>query len=320
MSLPSEIVPSTQDFAVQQIQHTEEAGAYAAAKRQEAEIQSAMVIAKKFPRDELQAEQKINNSFGRIAMAEQAEYVYPRGGSQVRGPSVYAAREMARCWGNLRTGIDVVSETEEKVHIKGWAFDLETNYYIAVEDEFRKRVQRKRNGQTQWVSPDERDLRELINKRGSLLIRNAILQVIPRHITEAAVMQSRATLHKKASGQLKDSPEDVARKLVKAFGELGVTKEQLEKYLGRDVVQMEAEQYVDLQGVYKSLKDGNSRKSDHFPVGEEAKEKADDALSKLAKKEKVDKKTGEIKTDVEGQGQMFESLKSNGVSAYEAEQ
>lgn len=279
------------ELAASQLQVIEEAGAIAAAKRQEAEIQSAMVIAKKFPRDEIGAETNIVKSFARPRMAELAEYVYPRGNTKVRGPSVNAAREIARIWGNLRYGVDVVSETEDKVHIRGWAFDLQSNTYIAGEDKFSKLVQRKSKredgskGETRWVKADERDLRELTNKRGAILERNAILKLIPRHVVDTAVDEGRKTLVLKAKGQLKDSPEDIARKLVKAFAELSVTKEQLEEYLGREVTQIDAEQYVDLQGIYRSIKDGNSKREEYFNIG--LSKKTDELNEKLkGKKEK----------------------------------
>lgn len=275
------------DLAASQIAVIEEAGAIAGAKRQEAEIQSAMVIAKRFPRDEEACEVKIMRCFQRVGMAESAEYVYPRGGAKVRGPSVYSAREMARCWGNLRYGVDVVSETEQKVHIKGWCFDLESNTYVTAEDKFSKLVQRKRNGQTQWVSADERDLRELINKRGAMLVRNSILQIIPRHITDAAMYEANATLKKKAAGQLKDSPEDIARKLIKAFADISVTKDQLVEYLGREVSQIDAEQYVDLQGIYKSIKDGNSKREEYFDLS--VNKKVDEINEKLKASPKKEK-------------------------------
>ncbi len=50
---------------------------------------------------------------------------------------------------------------------------------MEIDDTFRKKIQRKRDGQTVWVTPDERDLRELTNKRGAILERNCLLKLQP---------------------------------------------------------------------------------------------------------------------------------------------
>src|SRR5690606_6079028 len=68
-------------------------GALSAATREEAEIKAAIVVAKRFPRDEAAAFTRIIKSCGRPIFAERAAYRYPRGGQQIEGPSVNLARE-----------------------------------------------------------------------------------------------------------------------------------------------------------------------------------------------------------------------------------
>lgn len=48
--------------------------------RQAQEVQAAMVIAKKFPRDEFEAAERIKRACQRRSLAGQAVYAYPRGG------------------------------------------------------------------------------------------------------------------------------------------------------------------------------------------------------------------------------------------------
>src|SRR5690606_35974269 len=112
---------------------------------------------------------------------------------------------------------------DEQVHIRGYALDLETNTYAEAEDRFAKLIQRKRNGRTQWVEPDERDLRELVNRRGAICVRNAILQVLPADVIEDALRQSEETLRKAAAGELKQDRAGAIRRLALAFDELGVS-------------------------------------------------------------------------------------------------
>ena len=74
--------------------------------RQAQEVQAAMVIAKKFPRDEAKAFDKIMRSCQRKGLAEQAEYTYPRGGQKVMGPSIRLAESIAQNWGKCRLWSD----------------------------------------------------------------------------------------------------------------------------------------------------------------------------------------------------------------------
>lgn len=79
--------------------------------RQAQEVQAAMVVAKRFPRDEIEANNRILNACKRKSLAERAIYEYPRGGENVTGPSIRLAEVMAQNWGNLDFGI---TELEQK--------------------------------------------------------------------------------------------------------------------------------------------------------------------------------------------------------------
>ena len=52
------------------------------------EVQASFVMAKQFPRDEVFAERRIVEACKRMSLAKQAEYAYPRGGTQITGPSI----------------------------------------------------------------------------------------------------------------------------------------------------------------------------------------------------------------------------------------
>jgi hypothetical protein len=245
----------------------QDAGALAIVQREKTEIESAIVVAKRFPRDEAGAYTRIMRSCDRPGFAEGARYAFPRGGASVTGPSVQLARELARCWGNVRYGLRIVDVTDDQVHIRGYALDLESNNYVEVEDRFARLVQRKQNGRTAWVSPDERDLRELVNRRGAICVRNAILQLLPPDVIEDAVRAAEGTLRKAASGELKQDRQAAIRRLALAFDGLGVTTEMLTDHLGHDLDLITEEELADLRGVYASIRDGNTKRADHFDFG-----------------------------------------------------
>lgn len=246
-----------------------EAGTLANVAREESELKAAIFLARNFPRDEAKAHAKLVRSCERPNFATGAQYSFPRGGTEVKGPSIDLAREAARCWGNIRYGLRLVTLDEESVHIKGYALDLETNSYVEMEDKFARLIQRKGKG---WVKPDERDLRELINRRGAICVRNAILQLLPPDAIEAACKQADETMRKAARGDLEGHRDDTVKALVVSFDRMGVSTEMLVKFLGHELRLITAEELTRLRTIYKSLADGNSKPSEYFDYGDAAAE------------------------------------------------
>ncbi len=257
----------------------------AAAAEKQFEIQSAIVLAKRFPRDEDLSFQKLMKACGRTSFAEDAEYSFPRGGQPVKGPSVFLAREAARVWTNIRYGLTITRDDQNSRQIQAWAWDLETNTKISAEDEFRKLIFRRGKG---WIEPDERDLRELTNRRGAILIRNCVLQILPKDLIEDALDACRQTLR---SNVAKD-PDSARKKILVAFSELNVTSDMLAAYLGHPVAQSSPTEIADLRAVYKSISDGNTVWGDYVNGNSEA--------SAADLKQKTQAKSEELKSKLNG--------------------
>ena len=252
-------------------------GAAAAMAREGAQLKLAAEIAMYSPRNEAESGQRMLESCRRPAFATLAEYSFPRGGKTVRGPSVYLAREAAACWGNVRYGSVIVGEHEGKIHVQGFAWDVQRNVAVVQEDLFEKRIQRRKrlgNGEyeTQWVVPDERDLRELINKRAALCVRNAILQVVPSDFIEAACEEARRTQQAAARGELAKDRKTAVRDLTKAFADQGVTVKMLEERLEHALDAIDDVELAELRTIWKSINDGQSRREDYFEVRKRAPE------------------------------------------------
>lgn len=256
----SDFNPFGEESLPQQLQ----SGEIASKERERSELMGAIFLAKQFPRNEVAAYSAITKSFARPGLANVALYSFKRGDKRVEGLSIDAAREIARCWENIRCGLQIVSCDEKRVHIRGYALDIQTNTRFDAEDQFKPLIQRKRNNETVWVSADERELRELIGRRGAILIRNAILQVIPTDIKEQAESVARDTRKKVAQGEFKAGPDKVIKALVVAFDEIGVSVEMIENKLGHGVDLVTADEVVELRGIYRSIRDGNSKREDEF--------------------------------------------------------
>ena len=89
-------------------------GAELVTSREAQEVQVAMVAAKRFPRDEMAAYNRIISDCQRVTLAEKAIYSFPRGRETVTGPSIHLAKAMARSWGNLDTGFKVLDQNAKE--------------------------------------------------------------------------------------------------------------------------------------------------------------------------------------------------------------
>lgn len=252
----------TEDSGEMQIAHSQ-----ALAKH---EIESALVIAQRMPRDEAQAEQRIMRACSSPRFSAMVQYSYPRGSGEnrqiIKGPTVKVARELARCWGNIRWGTDIIADDEETRTLRSWAWDLETNAKTSRDTTFKKLIYRKKGG---WVKPDERDLRELSERMAAFAIRNCLLDVLPEELVALALETSQKTLEGKAA---KD-PTEARRQISEAFRTLGVSVKDLEQYLGHSLTQCSPAEIAELRPIYKSILDGQTKWVDYVSDEDEPEKK-----------------------------------------------
>lgn len=220
------------------------------------ETEGAIIIAKKFPRNSLDMYGKLIESTKRFGFADAATYSYKRGTTIISGPSINLAKEAARLWGNIRYGIDIVNDDDESVTIQAWAWDMENNTRDSQENKFKKLIYRKVDG---WKKPDERDLRELVNRHGSLTLRNCLLNLMPKDFIDDAVAQCKETLKNRVG----ESPKETLKKVVKGFTDMGITVKMLETRLTHPLNECSVDEITDLREIYKSIRDGAKRK-DYF--------------------------------------------------------
>jgi hypothetical protein len=211
-----------------------------------------MVIAQRFPRDEVRAEQKIVDACKRKKLAEQAEYAYPRGGQTVTGPSIRLAELAGRHWGNLSYGVRELEQRHDGSEMEAYCHDLETNTRAV--RQFFVPNKRKARGTYQQLD-DPRDIYEHNANMGARRLRAVILEIIPGDVVESAIEQCHKTLQGSSDMPLIDR----IKNMVAAFSELGVSQEQIEKRQGKKVSAMLEVELVNLRKVYNSIKDGMSK-------------------------------------------------------------
>lgn len=251
-------------------------GIAAEQQRAIAEIQAALTVAQARPRDEIGAVDRIKTSCQRIRLAESAEYVFDRGGTEITGATIDLLTVIANHWGNIQFGFRELTQSAGESSVEAFAWDLETNSKRTVVFNVpHKRVTRK--GTTTLTDP--RDIYELMANNAQRRVRACLEAIIPPDVVEEAVLQCRATLAETAQV----TPESI-EKMVSAFSKLGIVKDQLQKRLGRRMDAMQPAQLVNLRRIYKSIMDGLSTIDDWFePLQSEATPSASKTAADTAK-------------------------------------
>jgi hypothetical protein len=245
-------------FGSQQMAPVGGGSAQALAQREIAEVQAAMVIAKRFPRDPVVSMDRILNACTRPMLAEKAAYEYAKGGQDVSGPSIRLAEVLAQNWGNMRCGVIEVSRGVGVSECLAYATDIETNFG----DEKRVQVRHWRDTKSGgYAIKDEREIYELIANMGARRKRACILAVIPGDVQEAAVRQCEVTLATKIK-----VTDELILSLVEKFSAFNVTKEMIEKRIQRRMDVLTPGLVVNLGKIYNSLKDGMSIASEWFDM------------------------------------------------------
>lgn len=244
-------------FAAERAAHINAGTVEIESSRAIAEAQGKLVIAKKFPRDQAAAFEKVMISCSRPSLAMQAMYSYPKGGQVISGPSIRLAEELARAWGNLDFGIRELSQRPGESEMQAYCWDLETN----VMSEQRFTVKHERHTKTGVTKlNDPRDIYELTANQAGRRLRARILAVLPPDLVEAAVDKCRATL----AGNTTEPIADRIRKMLTAFQVFGVTKAHIEARISKPVDQLLPDELVDLITIHNSLRDNMSKPSDWF--------------------------------------------------------
>lgn len=232
-----------------------------------AEVQASMLIARANPRNPQVAMDRILVACKRKGLAEQGNYQYARGGTDITGPSIVLAKAIAQLWGNITFGIRELEQANHASTVQAYAWDMETNtrqeLVFAVPHERHTRSGKK-------LLTDPRDIYETVANQGARRMRACILSIIPEDVTDAAVEQCNLTL-RDSLGALNDEAE----KILQAFERYGVDQQMIEARIQRDISAITPAQVVDLKRIWVSLRDGMSSPESWFEMGPRRDEASD---------------------------------------------
>jgi hypothetical protein len=228
------------------------------------ETQAALVIAKKFPRDEIESYNRIMKSCSRITLASQSMYSYPRGKEMVTGPSIRMAEVLAQNWRNVEFGIRELERRDEVSIAESYCWDMETNVRQKKVFEVPHFMQ-LRGGQKKRLT-DPRDIYELVANHGARRLRQCILGIIPIDIVEDAVERCKKTVAEGTGEPI----ENRVRRMIGAFSDIGVSQDMLERRLGHKMDLTTTDEIVELTSIYTAIKDKQANRQDFFDFGKGA--------------------------------------------------
>lgn len=233
------------------------------AAREMAEMQAQVIMAMKNPRSRHQCVTELIEDCKRYSLAKEALFSYTRGGKAISDGSIKLALVMAQNWGNLDYGVRELERRDGASVAESFCWDLQKN--VRQRRRFVVPHQMKANNAIKTLS-DPRDIYELVANLGARRLRSCIFDVIPSDVKRAAIDQVMRTLAAgpvDKDGKPLQTMADRQTNIVRAFLQVGVSLELLEKRLGHKIELTTGEEMVELQAIYNTLKEGGKR-SDFF--------------------------------------------------------
>ena len=225
-----------------------------------AQVQGALIVAQQRPRDQIAAAERMREACAVQSLADRAFFRYSRGGGQITGPSIHLATELARCWGNVDYGITELRRDEGRgeSEMLAYAWDLETNAKVA--NSFIVPHKRDKKGGAEALT-DMRDIYENNANNAARRLRECIFRILPTSFIEEAKTICDTTLQN-GGGEPIEKRRDA---LLKAFGDLGISRARLERKIGRAADKLTAHDIGVLRVVYQSIRRGEVTIADEFP-------------------------------------------------------
>lgn len=235
----------------------------------EAEIKAMCAMAVKFPRDLDKVREKILRECKRPSFASTAMYAKPIGGTKVTGLSVRFAEAAIGAMQHIHVTTRTLAETNEWRKIEARVWDAQNMTSYADESTIEKTIERKsipkgqqylktrvnRQGELLYIiQATEDDLLNKVNAAKSKSIRNSGLRLIPGWLLDECKNVIATTMHHADAAD----PDAAKRRLFDAFAELGVTVDQLKKYLRHEAEKLEPAELDDLRKVYTAIRDGET--------------------------------------------------------------
>lgn len=187
--------------------------------------------------------------------AESCFYKLSRSGKSIEGPSIRLAEIAASSFGNVRYGARVIGNDGKKITAQGFAHDLETNVYCAVE--VSRRITNKEGAS---YSDDMQIVTG--NAACAIALRNAMFKVVPFALVKPVYERAKQA----AVGDIKTLAERRTR-MVKQFAAMGIDEKRVLSAVEKNGIdEIGLTELETLIGLYNAVKDGEQKIDEAFPT------------------------------------------------------
>ncbi len=255
---------------------TEQSGALvetassAVAAQAKAMVEARYVMALRNKRDWDQVRQDLLKECRRPSFAHNKSAYYRKPiGQGVEGLGIRFVEVALRCMTNVLVETTMVYEDALKELHRVTVTDLESNLTYPLDVRVSKTVERskpmddgsyisvRQNSYGKAVYTVTANDDDLLNKRAALIskaIRTLGLRVIPGHLQD----EGEEIIKEIRLNEAARDPDAERKKIVDAFGELGVKASDIAAYLGHSIETCSPAELVDLRGIYGAIKDGEA--------------------------------------------------------------
>lgn len=255
---------SSSNFAVQETAST------MAAAQGKAMVEARYVMAMRHPRNWDQVRSDILGECKRPSFADNKSVYYRKPiGQGIEGLGIRFVESAMRHMRNVLVDPIMIFEDATKEIYRVSVTDLEANITYSSDVKVTKTVERSKPmsdgsyvsmrmnsyNKAVYTVPAEDD--DLLNKRGALIskaVRTLGLRIIPGDIQDEAIEIIKAV-------RLNDAAQDPAgerKKIVDAFGSIGVKAVDLVDYLGHAIDQCSPTEILNLRGIFGAIRDGEA--------------------------------------------------------------
>lgn len=181
--------------------------------------------------------------------------------SEVSGPSIGLAADLAREWGNCSMTCRVVAESPTHFTLEGEFIDFQTGFT-------NRRPFRQRKGQNLGKKMDAARSEDLVFQiAASKCVRNIVVNSL-KAISEECVTWAKDSIAKRIAAK----PEEARGYLVEKIAALRIPQANVERVMGEKAEKWTVRKMALLYGLLNSIEDGHERAEDVFPDPQRAEE------------------------------------------------
>lgn len=256
-------------FGHVQIRETQETAVAAVEAHAKAAVSARWLMAMKNPRDLDTVRERLLKECHRPTFAKVARYRKPIGNEHREGLSIRFAEEALRCMTNIYSETPVVYDDDDKRIVNVQVTDLETNVTFGSSIVIAKRIERRNvpkgetvlntrvgsGGQRLYILKASDDQ---ILDRQNALISKALRTHGLRHVPGWLLDECESLIGETQCAEAAADPDLEKRKILDAYGGIGITAEALKAYVGHDLEHFQPQELADLRALYQAIADGET--------------------------------------------------------------